>query len=226
MRFMNFGWAAICLFTLSVWPLSVQASQQPRPAIALEGSADGIAVSQDAGRLARWVIGTGDHQGLPFGIVDKRTATIVIYTADGRLAGTSAALLGQTLGDASLVGVGERTQNGSLRPEDLTTPAGRFVSEPGRNDSGERIVWIDYGTAFAIHRLRPGASRQHRAERLASNDARRRRVSAGCVVVPEAFYDEVIAPLLGRSRGLVYVLPESGGLPLSAIRVSATSILD
>lgn len=134
-------------------------------------------------------------------------------TAALHCAGTSAVLLGQTLGDEIVAGVGERTQQQVLRPQDLTTPAGRFSSEPGQNRSGEPIVWIDYGSAFAIHRLRPGASRQQRAARLASNDAMGRRLSAGCVVVPEAFYDAIVAPLLGHYRGVVYVMPESGVLP-------------
>ena len=208
MRVAVLGWAAVCLCTASVWPSAAQASRQPQPAVA----AAGAALPQGAVQLARWVIDSGDHNGLPFGIVDKRSATIMLYNARGTFVGASVVLLGQTLGDASVAGVGERTQHQDLRPEDLTTPAGRFESEPGRNTSGEAIVWIDYGSALAIHRLRPGASRQQRAERLASSDARRRRVSAGCVVVPEAFYDAVVAPVLGRSRGLVYVMPESGAL--------------
>ena len=219
MRLANLGWAAACLLSASVWPAAVQASQQPRAAI----SSNGPALLQDAGQLARWVIGSGDHQGLPFAIVDKRAAMILIYASDGRLAGTSAVLLGQTLGDASVAGVGERTQHQALRLEDLTTPAGRFVSEPGLNNHREPIVWIDYDSALAIHRLRPGASRQQRAQRLASGDPRSRRASAGCVVVPEAFYDTVVAPLLGRSRGLVYVMPESGVLPLHPLLALQTA---
>ena len=31
---------------------------------------------------------------------------------------------------------------------------------------------------------------------------------AGCVVVPVAFYQAVVQPLLGSQRGVVYVLPE------------------
>lgn len=215
MRVATLGWVTLCLLIASMRPSAVQASQQPRlpSPFAATATADVAASPQDGRQLALWVIGSGDHQGLPFGIVDKRSAIIMLYAADGTLAGTSAVLLGQTLGDEIIAGVGERTQRQSLRAEDLTTPAGRFVSEPGRNSNGESVVWIDYGSAFAIHRLRDGASRQQRAERLASNDVRGRRMSAGCVVVPEAFYDAVVAPLLGRRRGLVYVMPESGVLP-------------
>jgi hypothetical protein len=58
--------------------------------------------------------------------------------------------------------------------------------------------------------LRPGASYTPRSARLASGQVDDKRVSLGCVVVPEAFYDSVVRPLLGAGRGVVYVLPEDG----------------
>ena len=36
-----------------------------------------------------------------------------------------------------------------------------------------------------------------------------KRISSGCVVVPERFYDAVISPVLGKSYAVVYVLPET-----------------
>jgi len=165
------------------------------------------------------VIDSGDHRGLPFAIVDKRAATSRLFTAEGAFVGAPPALPGQTPGDAIAVGVGERTQKQSLRPEGLTTPAGRLASEPGHHGCGEAIVWIDHGSALAIHRLRPGASKQQRAERVASTDAQRRRASAGCVVVPEAFYDAVVAPRLLRTRGRVYAMPEYGTAPFRQLTV-------
>jgi len=63
---------------------------------------------QAAACLCR-VIGSGDHRGLPFAIVDKRAATIRLFTAEGAFLGASPALLGQTPGDAIADGVGERT---------------------------------------------------------------------------------------------------------------------
>ena len=33
--------------------------------------------------------------------------------------------------------------------------------------------------------------------------------TAGCIVVPVSFYDAVVAPSLGKHRGVVYVLPEN-----------------
>jgi hypothetical protein len=50
--------------------------------------------------------------------------------------------------------------------------------------------------------------RTQRALQLASRKVGDKRSSAGCVVVPEAFYDRVIGPFLGRGRGIVYVMPE------------------
>ena len=165
-------------------------------------------VSKSMKMLAHRVLSANDPGQRPFAIVDKHTATIAVYLASGVVAGVSSTLLGQARGDRSLPGVGERTQSGRLRPQDLTTPAGRFESVPGRNREGEAIVWLDYGTAFAIHRLRPGVSQAERARRLASGNVAAKRVSAGCVVVPEPFYDGTVAALLGRGPGVVYVMPE------------------
>ena len=169
------------------------------------------AASPDAAlQVAQQVLAWGDHGQRPFAVVDKQAALILVLQADGVLVGSSPVLLGRALGDHSAPGVGHRTQNGALRDSDHTTPAGRFRSEPGRNLTGEAIIWLDYDSAFAIHRLRNGPTRDSRVLQLASADSRDRRVSAGCVVVPEAFYDRVVQRLLGQSRGMVYVMPENG----------------
>ncbi len=160
--------------------------------------------------FAMQVLALGDHLQQPFAIVDKRAALLSIFSAGGQLLGSSPVLLGSVLGDHSVAGVGDRAQTGSLRPGDATTPAGRFRSEPGHNHTGEPVVWLDYELAFAIHRLRPGAAQAERARRLTARDPLRKRVSAGCVVVPVAFYDWIVQPLLGRQAGVVYVLPEHG----------------
>jgi len=151
---------------------------------------------------------TINPQGLPWALVDKRNASLTVFRADGSLAGRSPVLLGVDRGDASVPGVGERTQSGRLRAGDRTTPAGRFVSEPGVNLVGEAVVWVDYDAAFAIHRLRSGASEAVRQQRLSSADPALRRASAGCVVVPVAFFENVVQPLLGRGPAIVVVLPE------------------
>ncbi|KNZ33247.1 MAG: hypothetical protein AD742_07450 [Methylibium sp. NZG] len=166
---------------------------------------------------AERVLMSADHRGLPFAIVDKRAATLTVYLADGRSAGTAPVLLGRTRGDHSVPGVGARTQAGQLRVDDRTTPAGRFDSEPGRNLAGEAVLWVDYASAFAIHRVRPGPAQQRRQHALAAGEARDRRLSAGCVVVPEAFFDAVVQPVLGRGPGVVYVLPEDGSASIEPL---------
>ena len=38
------------------------------------------------------------------------------------------------------------------------------------------------------------------------------RITYGCVNVPARFYDRYLAPVFGRQRGVVYVLPEQRSL--------------
>ncbi len=164
--------------------------------------------SADARRVAHWIVGSGDNNGLPFAIVDKKDARLFIFEPGGRVIGATPALLGLAPGDHSLPGVGDKDPS-LLKPFERTTPAGRFESEPGRNHTGEAIVWFDYDAALAIHRLRPGKTHATRVKSLASRVPADRRASLGCVVVPEAFYDSVVGPTLGSERGVVYVLPET-----------------
>lgn len=168
----------------------------------------GKAASADARYVADWVMEAQDHQGLPFAVVDKKDAKIFVFDANGRLRGASAALMGLAIGDRSVPGLNKRDLS-RLLPQERTTPAGRFVSEPGRNLQGEQVVWVDYEAAFAIHRLRPAAPQERRPQRLASATPEDNRISLGCVVVPVAFYESVVANVLGRSRAVVYVLPET-----------------
>lgn len=163
-----------------------------------------------AERLARDVVLRDDARGRPFVVVDKPRAEILVYAGDGRLVGRSPALLGAAPGDASVPGVGERTQRRALQPEDRTTPAGRFVARLGRNHTGEQVVWVDWNAALAIHRLRDGPGGADRQQRLRRPPAHR-RVSDGCVVVPGVFFDRVVLPTLSGGRALVYILPEQPG---------------
>lgn len=165
--------------------------------------------SADARYMAEWVARTADHRGRHFAIVDKKGARIYVFAPDGRLAGSSAVLLGQAVGDDSAPNVGAHTDAGKVPYNERTTPAGRFVSEPGNNLRGEHVVWVDYHSAFAIHRLRQDVLRADRERRLVSTDPQEKRASLGCVVVPEAFYERVVMRALGQGRGVVYVLPET-----------------
>lgn len=183
-----------------------------QPVFAATQDFDSTRPSAEARRLVDWVLQTGDPKGRPFAVVDKRNAHLYVFGADGRLAGHTRALLGSTIGDHTVPGVGQRAQTGKVGLDERTTPAGRFEAEPGRNNKGEHVVWVDYESAFSIHRLRPGFAYQARASRLASSPAQAMRVSWGCVVVPVAFYTGVVERVLGRARSVVYVMPEIGPL--------------
>lgn len=162
----------------------------------------------------------GDRR--PFAIVDKRSATLSVYAADGRLVGRTAALLGLTPGDEEPASARGKAPS-ALQRHERVTPAGRFEAVPGRNLTGERVVWFDYDANLAIHRLRPAPAGQRRGERLASDKLDERRITLGCVVVDPAFFDEVVLPTLGVGKSLVYILPEreplaAGGSPRAAAR--------
>jgi hypothetical protein len=165
--------------------------------------------SADVRGLVQATLSSGDHRQRPFAVVDKHAARLHVFDAAGRPVASTPVLLGAARGDHSAPGVGDRAPH-EIAPHERTTPAGRFVAEPGRNLDGEHVLWFDYGAGLAIHRLRPSAAYAARSERLAGGRVHERRVSLGCVVVPEAFYDQVVRPLLGPRRGaVVYVLPET-----------------
>ena len=168
----------------------------------------------DIQRFAQRAVASGDSAQRPFAVVDKRQARVFVFGADGRLRGTAPVLLGLAHGDRSVPGIGER-QMSEIRPEDRITPAGRFVSEPGRNLQGEDITWIDYGAAVSMHRVRATNPAERRLERLASPGVDDNRISYGCINVPADFYDAQLKPVVGAARGVVYVLPESG--PVGAL---------
>jgi len=171
-------------------------------------SASADAASPDARRMAAWVMETGDHEGLPFIIVDKVGARVLAYDGDGRLLGGAAALLGIGRGDDSPAGIGSRPLS-SIPQQERITPAGRFVASTGVNLSGKKILWIDYATALSLHPVVTAKASDRRLERLASVTTVDNRISYGCINVPAAFYKDVVGPLFGPTAGIVYILPET-----------------
>ena len=191
---------------LSAPAAAMDAPVLARPAL-LVNFAEEVA-SADVRYVAARVLASADNQGLPFVIVDKIDARIFVFEANGQLRGASAALLGLASGDRSVPDIGQRPLS-QILPEERTTPAGRFLSQPGRNLQGEEVIWVNYHEGLAIHRLRPGNSQEQRLQRLASSTPGDNRISLGCVVVPVAFYEAVVSPMLGKHHSVVYVLPES-----------------
>ncbi len=159
-------------------------------------------------KLADWAVDSGDPRGLPFAIIDKRNARLFVFDAAGRLSGAAPVLLGLARGDDSVPGIGERPL-ARVRPYERTTPAGRFVSEHGRNSKGEDIVWVDYDAAVSMHRVRATNVAERRLERLASRSPADNRISYGCINVPASFYDGVLRTAFATPHAIVYVLPET-----------------
>lgn len=164
--------------------------------------------SPEASHVADWVADSGDNQGMPFMIVDKVHARVLMFNADGRLQGAAPALLGLARGDDSVPGIGDRKLS-TILPEERTTPAGRFVASLGRDLHGQEMLWVDYETAISLHRVVKGKPSEQRAQRLNSATAADNRVSYGCINVPVNFYDEVVRPAFTGTNGIVYVLPET-----------------
>jgi hypothetical protein len=164
--------------------------------------------SREAAQVAGWVMASGDNQGAAFVIVDKANAKVYVFEADGKLRGAAPALLGLAKGDDTVPGIGDRPLS-QIGPEERTTPAGRFVAEPGRNARGEDIVWIDYDAAVSMHRVLTSNPAERRLQRLATPSVKDNRVSYGCINLPVAFYDTVLSPTVERGETIVYVLPET-----------------
>jgi hypothetical protein len=164
-------------------------------------------LSPDSRELLSWVLRSNDNRGESFAVIDKRRARVFVFEGHGKLVGSSGVLLGLARGDDAAPGIG-RLAPADIPQSSRTTPAGRFVSMPGRNLQGEDVVWFDYDAGLAIHRLRSGSAYAARLGRLGSAVPDLHHVSAGCIVVPTAFYEKLIGPILGSGPAIVYVLPE------------------
>ena len=158
-------------------------------------------------QFAQDVVRSADAEGRTFGVIDKPSATLWIFDAQGRPVASSPVLVGQALGDVAPPDIGTRPLS-KVKLHEKVTNAGRFVTEAGSNHKGEDIVWLDYNAALSMHRVRnvPGESR---TKRLQTPTVADNRISFGCVNIPASFYDRYIDPLFSRSKGVVYVLPET-----------------
>lgn len=182
-------------------------SASERPAPARRADFTGEEVSDEARIVADWVARSGDNGGRPFAILDKRGARLFVFEPGARLVGTTLVLLGSARGDESAPGIGDKPL-ALIQAHERTTPAGRFISEPGRDTYGEQVVWVDYDGAVAMHRVRVVDPKERRFERIATPRIDDKRISNGCINVPIDFFDGIVAPWLLRSTAVVYILPE------------------
>ena len=160
-----------------------------------------------ARHVADWIVFTGNNGRHAFVVVDKKDARVYVFAPNGRLKDSAPALLGSARGDDTFPGVGNKPLS-AVRPEEKTTPAGRFVAEPGLNSGKEDVVWVDYDAAVSMHRIRPLVARERRLERLASLTTDDNRISFGCINLPVSFYENVLSPTVRKQGAIVYVLPE------------------
>lgn len=163
--------------------------------------------SVEVRRVARWILDSRDNHGMPYAIVDKVDAEVFVFDAHGHLKGEDVALLGLARGDRSIEGIGDRKMS-SIRPEDRTTPAGRFKASLDHDVHGQEILVIDYANSISLHPVVKGTPAEHRAERLASPNLLDHRISYGCINVPLKFYEKIVSPAFAHTFGIVYILPE------------------
>lgn len=163
--------------------------------------------SSEARHVVHWVAHSGDNGGRPYMVIDKVNAKVFVFDAGGAMQGSAPALLGMARGDGTAEGIGD-LKLAAIRPEDRTTPAGRYVASLDRDLQGREILWIDYDNALALHRVAKGQPSERRAQRLDSASADDNRISYGCINVPVHFYEAVVSAAFTNTEGIVYILPE------------------
>jgi hypothetical protein len=168
----------------------------------------GTSVSDGVREIANWAFYTGDNHGHSVVVLDKKAATVYTFDPQGKLVASAPVLIGLTVGDDTAPGVGDKPLD-QVRDDEKTTPAGRFVAQPGEDDDGVDVVWIDFKGAVAMHRVINKVRAERRPERLASPDPLERRISFGCINLPIPYYEQVLSPTVRKTGAIVYVLPET-----------------
>lgn len=169
--------------------------------------------SAEVYEVARWVVESGDNARLPFLLVDKVNAQVLVFSPAGEFQGAAPVLLGMARGDHNLVP--NSATMAQMPPQVRITPAGRFVSRLGKDEHGKELLVLDYDASLSLHPVVKGKPHERRAERLASATPTDNRVSFGCINVPVPFYETIVSPAFSGTKGIVYVLPETA--PASAL---------
>lgn len=164
-------------------------------------------LSQAAQRVTSWVAQTGDNAGLPYVVIDKPTATILVFDAKGTAVASGPVLLGIALGDDATPGVGNKSLS-EIGPAEKTTPAGRYLAKFGRAAGNVKMLWVDYANSVGIHTI-PPANKENRTKRMLSPEIEDNRITYGCINVPKAIYNGKITQLFGKKGGYVYILPDT-----------------
>lgn len=178
------------------------------PPVAGWSALEDARASEAASKVTEWIAASRDNGKLPYMVIDKSAAALLVFDSKGKLLGASPVLIGVASGDESSPGVGSKDLS-RIGPAERTTPAGRFLAKYGRAAGGETVLWVDWSTSVALHAVVTGNKRERRLERLLSPSPIDNRITYGCINVPTGFYREKVRPLFRRSGGLVYILPDT-----------------
>jgi hypothetical protein len=163
--------------------------------------------TQDAAQLIEWITISGDNGGLPYIVIDKPSAAMLLFDAEGTLLGETPVLIGMGQGDESSPGIGSMSLN-EIGPAERTTPAGRFVSKLGRAVGWKSVLWVDYAGSVALHAVTKDNKKERRPQRLESATIDDNRITFGCINIDTSFYLKKVKPTF-KKGGIVYVLPDT-----------------
>jgi hypothetical protein len=186
----------------------VVVAQAPQYGPVKHASFNGEQPTEDVRQLANWSVYTHDHKNLNFIILDKKDARVWVFDNTGKLKAHSPVLLGQTPGDEDAPGIGDKPLS-QIDVQDKKTAAGRFIGQMGMNAHNEDVVWVNYQNAISMHRVLTDNPDEKRLERLATPTPDDNRISYGCINLPKAFYEDVVAPTVRTGGAVIYVLPET-----------------
>jgi len=196
---------AFWAFSLGTTTVQAQTPDASQPA---EAAGKLQLLKGDAARVWNWILSTSDNAGLPFVIIDKVAAVAFVFDAGGSLQGSARVLVGLARGDESVAGIGDRDIS-AIRPEERTTPAGRFMARFGETFGDQNVLWVDYATSISLHPVVTTNPKEHRLARIRSQAPADHRITFGCINVPAAFYKDVVLAAFSGGKGVVYVLPDT-----------------
>ncbi len=163
-----------------------------------------IMASPDAERVAAWIAASGDNHALPYAVIDKNSASLLLYDGRGKPVAQVPVLIGIAPGDDATPGVGSKTL-GEIGPAEKTTPRAASWRSSAMPPDGRRCYGSTIPTASRSTYPGDAAKREMRRERLLSPEPDDNRITFGCINVPRAFYGSALRPLFQKKGGYVYI---------------------